>query len=234
MGVQTLEMTLPQILEQIYHRLFEHYGPQHWWPADDSFEVVVGAILTQSAAWINVERAINNLRTAEALNPIALRQIPVDELANFIRPSGYFNVKAQKLKAFVDRLGDRYGDSLESMFALDTSGLRTELLSIYGIGQETADSIILYAAGKPIFVIDAYTHRIMDRLGLSPNKGDYSGLQALFMENLPNDEKLFNEYHALFVRHGKVTCKKSPICRTCCLSDLCWFRETNSSREPPD
>ncbi|MFP3975978.1 MAG: endonuclease III domain-containing protein, partial [Dehalococcoidia bacterium] len=138
-------MTLSQTLEQIYQRLFEYYGPQHWWPADDSFEVVVGAILTQSAAWTNVERAVNNLKKENALNPVALRQIAVSELADLIRPSGYFNVKARKLKAFVERLGDRYADSLESMFALNMLDLRTELLSIYGIGQETADSIILYA-----------------------------------------------------------------------------------------
>ncbi|MFP4641975.1 MAG: endonuclease III domain-containing protein [Chloroflexota bacterium] len=214
-------MTLSQTLEQIYQRLFEYYGPQHWWPADDSFEVVVGAILTQSAAWTNVERAVNNLKKENALNPVALRQIAVSELADLIRPSGYFNVKARKLKAFVERLGDRYADSLESMFALNMLDLRTELLSIYGIGQETADSIILYAARKPVFVIDAYTHRIMERLGFHPNKGNYSSLQSLFMENLPHDEKLFNEYHALFVRHGKVTCKKTPLCGMCCLSDIC-------------
>ncbi len=214
-------MTLSQTLEQIYQRLFEHYGPQHWWPAEDSFEVVVGAILTQSAAWINVESAINNLKSEDALNPVAMRQIPVDKLADLIRPSGYFNVKARKLKAFVNRLGDRYENSLDRMFAHDIPDLRDELLSIYGIGAETADSIILYAARKPIFVIDAYTHRIMKRLGLSSGKGDYAGLQPLFMENLPHDEKLFNEYHALFVWHGKVTCKKAPLCRMCCLSDIC-------------
>lgn len=218
-------MTLTQTLEEIYRRLLEHYGPQHWWPADDSFEVVVGAILTQSAAWTNVERAIDNLKKENALNPAALRQLPIDELAELIRPSGYFNVKARKVKAFAERLGARYGDSLERMFSLNMPDLRSELLSIYGIGQETADSIILYAARKPIFVIDAYTHRITDRLGLSSNKLDYSSLQALLMDYLPHDEKLFNEYHALFVRHGKVTCKRSPICQACCLSDIC---ETSS------
>jgi len=216
-------MSVQQNLEQIYQRLFDHYGPQQWWPADEPFEVIVGAILTQSAAWGNVEKAINNLKKVGGLNPDALRQLPVEELANLIYPSGYYNVKAHKLKAFVERLGESYGDSLQKMFALDVPQLRSELLSVYGIGQETADSIILYAAQRPIFVIDAYTHRIMDRLGMNPNKGNYAALQALFMDSLPLDERLFNEYHALFVRHGKETCKKFPLCHRCCLSDLCHF-----------
>ncbi len=217
-------MSIQQNLEQIYQRLFDHYGPQQWWPADEPFEVIVGAILTQSAAWGNVEKAINNLKKVGGLNPDALRQLPVEELANLIYPSGYYNVKAHKLKAFAQRLGESYGDSLQKMFALDVPQLRSELLSVYGIGQETADSIILYAAQRPIFVIDAYTHRIMDRLGMNPNKGNYAALQALFMDSLPLDERLFNEYHALFVRHGKETCKKSPHCHRCCLSDLCHFK----------
>ena len=212
---------MQQSLKQIYQRLFGKYGPQHWWPADEPFEVIVGAILTQSAAWTNVEKAINNLKEAGELNPVAIRMIPVDELAQFVYPSGYYNVKARKLKAFADQLGEIYDDSLEKMFAYDIPQLRSRILSIYGIGQETADSIILYAARKPVFVIDAYTHRIMDRLGLNPDKGNYNALQALFMDNLPHDEALFNEYHALFVRHGKETCKKSPLCHNCCLSDLC-------------
>lgn len=216
-------MSVEKQLSRIYRRLSDKYGPQDWWPADGPFEVIVGAILTQSTAWSNVEKAVRNLKEAGALSPSALRLIPTDELAGLVRPSGYFNVKSRKLKAFVEHLGTVHDDSLERMFASDISGLREELLSIYGIGQETADSIILYAARKPVFVIDAYTHRIMDRLGLNPNTGSYRALQAVFMENLPPDEGVFNEYHALFVRHGKECCRKRPVCRDCCLADVCGF-----------
>ncbi|MBT9159332.1 MAG: endonuclease III domain-containing protein [Dehalococcoidia bacterium] len=216
-------MYIRQSLEQIYRRLLDRYGLQHWWPADEPFEVIIGAILTQSAAWANVEQAIINLKEAGALNPATLNRIPIDDLARFIHPSGYYNAKARKIKAFVERLGASYGGSLEGMLALDIDALRRELLSIYGIGQETADSIILYAARKPIFVIDAYTRRIMSRIGLTADEGNYAALQALFMENLPSDEKLYNEYHALLVRHGKEACKTSPLCHHCCLSDLCQF-----------
>ena len=211
-------------MELIYQRLLDRYGPQHWWPADEPFEVIIGAILTQSTAWGNVEKAIGNLKKAGALNPIAIRELPVDDLAILIRPSGYYNAKARKLKAFVERLSESYGGSLEKLFALDTPNLREELLSIYGIGQETADSVILYAAQKPMFVIDAYTHRITNRLGLHPDKNSYAALQALFMDNLPGDEKLFNEYHALLVCLGKNACRKHPVCHECCLDTICGFR----------
>jgi endonuclease-3 related protein len=184
---------------------------------------MVGAILTQSAAWGNVEKAISNLKRAEALTPVSLRQLPIDELAKLIYPSGYYKAKALKLKTFVQRLEEAYQDSLDKLFSLDIPQLRNELLSIHGIGPETADSIILYAAHKPIFVIDAYTRRIISRLGLSPQRDDYAAFQALFMDNLPADEKLFNEYHALFVRHGKESCKKTPLCDHCCLKGLCLY-----------
>ncbi len=214
-------MSVANQLTDIYQRLYDRYGPQCWWPADEPFEVIVGAILTQSTSWVNVEKAIVNLKEAGVLSPVALRRIPTEELAEIIRPSGYYNVKARKLQSFVERLGD-YDDSLEKMFAPDVPRLRSELLSIYGVGEETADSIILYAAGKPIFVIDAYTHRIMDRLGLNADYGNYAALQTFFMKNLPPDEKLFNEYHALFVRHGKEVCRKSsPSCDSCCLRNIC-------------
>ncbi|HUV52744.1 MAG TPA: endonuclease III domain-containing protein [Dehalococcoidia bacterium] len=212
---------ISQRLNEIYQVLFARYGSQHWWPGDTPFEIIVGAILTQSAAWGNVEKAIANLKKAEALNPVSLRKLELSKIAELIYPSGYYNAKALKLKAFVEYLGAVHQDSLESLFSLDISTLRNELLNIHGIGPETADSIILYAAHKPIFVIDAYTRRITSRLGLNPAREDYSSYQALFMENLPADEKLFNEYHALFVRHGKEVCKKTPICRNCCLSKLC-------------
>ena len=208
-------------LLDIYQRLFDRYGPQSWWPADDPFEVIVGAILTQSAAWTNVEQAISNLKAAKALTPTALYDLPLDRLAQLIHPSGYYNAKALKLKAFADRLHSKYNSDLERLFTLDTATLRPELLSIYGIGEETADSIILYAAGRPIFVIDAYTRRIVSRLGLAPEKDSYGDFQALFTENLPHDEGLFNEYHALLVRHGKEVCRKMPRCTLCCLRSLC-------------
>lgn len=208
-------------LLDIYRRLFDRYGPQSWWPADDPFEVIVGAILTQSAAWTNVEQAISNLKAEMTLTPTALYDLPLDRLAQLIRPSGYYNAKALKLKAFADRLHSKYNSDLEGLFTLDTTTLRPELLSIYGIGEETADSIILYAARRPIFVIDAYTRRIVSRLGLAPGKDSYRTFQALFTENLPHDEGLFNEYHALLVRHGKEVCRKTPRCTLCCLRSLC-------------
>ena len=215
---------LRQQLTEVYRLLLDRYGPQHWWPADAPFEVIVGAILTQSAAWGNVEKAIFNLKGAGALTPVSLRKLPLDELAELIYPSGYYNAKALKIKSFVEHLGDTHQDSLEDLFSLDVPSLRRELLTIHGIGPETADSIVLYAARKPIFVIDAYTRRILPRLGLSPPRNDYSAFQELFMENLPTEEKLFNEYHALLVRHGKEVCKKAPLCDQCCLRSLCLYR----------
>jgi endonuclease-3 related protein len=212
---------LERQLTEVYRLFFNHYGPQHWWPADSPFEVIVGAILTQSAAWGNVEKAILNLKQAEVLDPLSLRRLPLDKLAELIYPSGYYNAKALKLKSFIEYLGNAYQDSLERLFSLDVPSLRRELLAIHGIGPETADSIILYAAHKPVFVIDAYTQRIFSRLGLSPPRGNYATFQALFMENLSPDEKLFNEYHALLVRHGKGVCKKVPLCDQCCLRQIC-------------
>ena len=155
---------ISQVLQNIYHQLMDAYGSQHWWPAEEPFEVMVGAILTQSAAWLNVEKAIANLKVAKALSPQALRQLSLSELATLIRPCGYYNAKARKLKSLVHWLGEHYEDDLSKLFANSTTQLRQQLLSIWGIGQETADSIILYAANKPIFVIDAYTRRIINRI----------------------------------------------------------------------
>ena len=209
---------------QIYTRLEEEYGPQHWWPGETRFEVMVGAILTQSAAWANVEKCITNLKAENMLSPQALREIPLERLAQLVHPSGYFNAKAAKIKAFVNWLGERYDDDLDRLFAADIADLRNQLLSVHGIGEETADSIILYAGYKPIFVIDAYTRRIVERLGLGPSEKSYAAYQAIFMMHLPEDERLFNEYHALFVRHGKERCKKkSLLCEGCCLGALCAF-----------
>lgn len=181
---------------------------------------MVGAILTQSAAWVNVETAIINLKAAEALSPEALRRLSHAELARLIHSCGYYNVKATKLKALAEWMG-RHHDNLDAAFASDIGRLREELLSIYGIGEETADSIILYAANKPIFVIDAYTRRILSRLGLSPEANRYSDYQSLFMDNLPANTQLFNEYHALMVCLAKNTCRTKPVCPQCCLKDIC-------------
>ena len=213
--------TIDQALNNIYQRLLAHYGHQHWWPAQEPFEMIVGAILTQSAAWVNVEKAIANLKAARALSPAALRRLPQPELARLIRPSGYYNVKAAKLRSFAHWLGEYYNDDLDKLFGGDTDYLRQQLLAIYGVGPETADSIILYAANKPVFVIDAYTRRIISRLGLAPINNSYEAYQALFMHNLPADANLFNEYHALLVCLAKDVCRPHPLCRQCCLSDIC-------------
>jgi endonuclease-3 related protein len=215
--------SIGQALLNIYRRLLAHFGPQHWWPAQEPFEVIVGAILTQSAAWGNVEKAIANLRAAKVLSPRALRQLPLSRLAKLVHPCGYYNAKALKLKSFTFWLGNHYDDDLSRLFASDTGDLRQQLLSIHGIGQETADSIILYAANKPIFVIDAYTRRIISRIGLAPDRNSYAAYQILFMEHLPPDAELFNEYHALLVCQGKNVCRRPPLCQQCCLNDICHF-----------
>jgi endonuclease-3 related protein len=215
---------------EIYGLLHARFGPQHWWPqSNGAFEIVVGAILTQNTAWANVEKAIANLKRARLLTPDALHRVPTARLARLIRPSGYFNLKAKKLKAFAQFLFAKHGGRLSHLFRLDTARLREELLAVYGIGPETADSIILYAARQPIFVVDAYTRRIFARLGLARDDATYAELQRLFMENLGRDEQLFNEYHALFVALGKNICKKrAPCCAECPLLRICRTGQANS------
>ncbi|MBI2852738.1 MAG: endonuclease III domain-containing protein [Chloroflexi bacterium] len=220
-----------QLLLEIYDRLYAAYGPQHWWPAEEPFEVMVGAILTQSTAWRNVEKAIINLKEAGVLSPTALRRLSLPEISALIRPSGYHNSKARKLKALAEWMGENYDDNSANLSTRGTSDLRHKLLSVCGIGPETADSILLYAAGQPVFVIDAYTRRIMSRIGLVPDLNsfgsaqdrNYNAYRQLFMGNLPADTRLFNEYHALLVRLGKDTCRKQPRCAGCCLADTCRF-----------
>ena len=220
-------MTAKETLPIIYQRLLERYGPQHWWPGDTPFEVIIGAILTQSAAWANADRALTNLKQAGALSPQALLVIPLETLASLLRPSGYFNAKARKVRAFVEHLGKHYQDDLEFFLAQESQKLRQELLSIHGIGQETADDILLYAAGQPFFVVDAHTRRIVERLGVAPEGASYAEWQALFHNALPRDAPSYNEYHALLVTHGKETCRKSPRCQGCCLLDLCPTGQAN-------
>ena len=217
MGSQSVS----QVLLGIYNQLLAHYGPQDWWPAQEPFEVIVGAILTQATAWGNVEKAIANLKRAEALSPEELRQMPLPELSRLLYPCGYYNAKALKLKSFAHWLGIHYADDLNKLFATDIYQLRQQLLSIHGIGPETADSIILYAANKPVFVIDAYTRRIINHVGLATEGSSYSAYQALFMDNLPADTQLFNEYHALLVCLAKDVCRSRPFCSKCCLNNLC-------------
>ena len=210
--------SISQALQLIYQRLMVRYGPQHWWPANEPFEVIVGAILTQSAAWGNAEKAITNLKAAGALSPEALRRLPQREVARLIYPSGYYNAKALKLKSFAHWLEEHYHDNLDKLFAGNIDHIRQQLLSIHGIGDETADSIILYAANKPIFVIDAYTRRIITRAGLAPDGNNYAAYQAMFMSTLPADTGLFNEYHALLVCLAKNICRPRPLCQQCCLN----------------
>ena len=205
----------------VYQRLLQRYGPQHWWPGETPFEVIIGAILTQSAAWTNVDKALANLKEARVFSPRALRELPLEELASLLRPSGYFNAKARKVRAFVEHLGAHYGDDLDAFLGQDVETLRGELLSIYGIGEETADDILLYAADKPSFVIDAYTRRILGRLEVTPELDTYGAWRAIFHHALPPDVSLYNEYHALLVAHGKETCRKTPRCQGCCLLALC-------------
>ncbi len=214
----------PLGLTELYNSLFAAYGEQHWWPGETPFEVMVGAILTQNTAWTNVERAINALKEADALNPEALRTRPIDELAALIRPSGYFNAKARKLRALGEYLAG-YDDDIERLFgSKPLSELREELLALHGVGPETADSMLLYAGNLPSFVIDAYTIRVLSRLGIisTGSKPKYEDVRALFQESLPTDVQIFNEYHALFVAHGKDVCKsRKPLCSECVLVESC-------------
>jgi len=214
-------MTNRQALLDVYDRLLERYGPQHWWPAETRFEMMVGAVLTQAVSWDNVEKAISNLKAADALSPQAIRQLPHDDLARLVYPAGYYNAKARKLKALSEYLGDRYDDDPETMAGVELGALRAELLEVHGIGEETADDILLYAAGKPAFVIDSHTQRLFFRLGLGPERGTYAGYQALFESRLPADAELFGEYHALIDHHASTVCKKTPLCHGCCLVEIC-------------
>jgi len=217
-------MSMYNQLMDIYCRMYEHFGPRHWWPADTPFEVAVGAILTQGVAWRNVERAIKNLKQVGLLDLTAIARASHDELAELVRPTRYYNMKAKKLQAFCKYVMENYGGSLESFFARELWGLREELLGIYGIGEETADSILLYAAQKPIFVVDAYTRRIFARLGMVDAGIKYGQLQRFFMDHIPPDVPLYNEYHAQIDAVGNRYCAvKKPACGECPLGSLCGF-----------
>ncbi|MEN8257277.1 MAG: endonuclease III domain-containing protein [Thermodesulfobacteriota bacterium] len=205
-------------LETIYQHLYKFFGPQHWWPGDTPFEVLVGAVLTQNTNWGNVSRAINNLRQSDVLSLEALLALPVEQLAELIRPSGYYNLKAQRLKNLLAVLEQGVAETgnLADFFSQDLTYLREKLLSVKGIGPESADSILLYAAEKPIFVVDTYSHRFLSRHGLVAEETSYEEMQELFMAALPEDVALYNEYHALLVCLGKKFCKKTnPCCQEC-------------------
>ncbi len=214
-------MNKPNPLLQIYDILLKAFGPQHWWPGDTPIEVVVGAILTQNTNWTNVEKAIRNLKAAGLLDAPsrwgahALRRVPIEKLAELIRPAGYYNVKAQRLKSFFGWLDARYGGDLDRMFARHTSALRAELLEVRGVGPETADSMLLYAGQKLSFVVDAYTYRIFCRHQLIPADTTYDEIKEFFESRLPQDVQLYNEYHALIVAVGKRYCKPKPLCDPC-------------------
>ena len=205
---------------KVFDLLLKRYGALHWWPADTPIEVCVGAILTQNTNWGNVEKAMVNLKREGLLSVEALWEIDQERLADLIRPSGFFNIKSARLKDFLGWLLERYG-SLDAMFSGDWRLLREELLSVRGIGRETCDAILLYAGGKPSFVVDAYTKRLFSRLGLVRETDSYEQVRLLFMDSLPADSELFNEYHALIVEQCKRHCKKKPLCEGCPLQGLC-------------
>jgi endonuclease III related protein len=203
-------------IKAIYKKLYARFGPQRWWPADTPFEVMVGAILTQNTSWGNVEKAIDNIKRNKLLAPIKLHVLSHARLAFLIRPAGYYNIKAKRLKNFLDFFVRQYQCSIKKASCEDTFFLREQLLSVSGIGPETADSMLLYALERPVFVVDAYTRRVLSRHGLVAHDADYAVVQDLFMENLKPDVQLFNEFHALLVRLGKEFClKNKPRCALC-------------------
>ncbi len=208
-------------LRAAYRRMYGAYGPQHWWPGDSPFEIMVGAILTQNTAWSNVEKAMANLKAADCLSPECIVSLRESRLARLIRPSGYFNIKARRLHNFCRWYLASGG--LAALRRLDTSALRHALLSVNGVGPETADDMLLYAFERPVFVVDAYTRRIFLRLGLMEGAPAYDQLRLAVEAALGADAALFNEYHALIVRHGKDVCRTRPDCGNCCLRGVCRF-----------
>jgi endonuclease-3 related protein len=209
------------ILLQAYQQLVDAFGPQSWWPGESPFEIMVGAVLVQNTAWRNVERALQNLHDAGVMDPHALYAVPAEELAELIRPAGYFQVKTRRLRSLLQFLVENYDGSLTAMFAVDRPTLRAQLLGVHGIGPETADAILLYAGGLPTFVVDTYTHRILARHGWIDYDADYYEIKELCESSLPADSALYNEYHALLVRVGKDFCRRTlPKCEGCPLACL--------------
>ena len=209
-----------EALTEIYRLLYDEFGPQQWWPGDTRFEIITGAILTQNTNWANVNKAIANLKSADCLIPEKLNRLDHAKLAQLIRPAGYFNIKAKRLKNFLNWLFTNYNGELTDLESIDAGRLREELLTIKGVGRETADSILLYAFHRPIFVVDAYTARVVFRHELIAPDADYEQLKELFESSLPVDTQLFNEYHALLVRVGKEFCRPKARCSGCPLEKL--------------
>jgi len=202
-------------IHETYKALFSRWGEQHWWPAQSRIEMIIGAILTQNTAWKNVEKALDNLKQHQVLTIQSLKETPVEKLTEWIRPAGYFNQKSTYLKTMAETLSDRFNGSLDLLFSLQTDSLRKELLSWKGIGPETADSILLYAAKRPVFVVDSYTKRFLIRHHCCSSKTTYNSIAQLFKDSLPKDVQLYNEYHALIVRLGKEHCRTKPSCIDC-------------------
>ena len=208
------------IFRTIYKKLYSKFGPQHWWPGDTPFEIMIGAILTQNTAWSNVEKAIDNLKRKKLLDPVRLNKISIKTLKKYIRPSGFYNIKAKRIKNFLVFLL-QYNNNIKLLKVRNTGRLRLELLGINGIGRETADSILLYALGKGIFVVDSYTRRMLIRHRIIRKNADYDHIQRRFMENVPKKATFYNEYHALIVALAKRYCKKEkPLCDICPLKGL--------------
>ncbi|MEW6358091.1 MAG: endonuclease III domain-containing protein [Planctomycetota bacterium] len=221
------------LLMEIYKALLAAFGPQHWWPGETRVEIAVGAILTQNTNWSNVEKAIENLKAAGLLDLARLRDVDLRTLARLIRPSGYFNIKAKRLRAFINWIWKEFDGDFDAMFSRDLPTLREGLLSVKGIGRETADSILLYAGGMPVFVVDAYTYRVLRRHRLIVEDADYEEIAEFFTSNLPKDVALYNEYHALLVVLGKTVCKRrAPRCDACPIHDV--FDEAPELADEPD
>lgn len=207
-------------IRKIFDLLFERFGEQHWWPGDTEFEIIIGAILTQGTNWNNVEKAINNIKEEGLLDINKFKDLKIQDVKRLIKPSGFYNVKGERLKNFIDEFKNKFKD-IDDMKKLGKNELREWLLSIKGIGKETADSIILYALRKPVFVVDVYTRRILNRHNIIKGNEEYDEIRKIFEDNLPNDERIFNEYHALLVKIGKEFClKKNPKCKECPLNIL--------------
>jgi len=209
-----------RILQAIFKKLLNAYGPRKWWPARTRFEVIVGAILTQNVSWRNAKLAVNSLKKARLLSPSAILVASHEEIAPLIKSSRFYNQKTEKLKAFCAYFMHNYNGSLDKMFSGDMESLRRELLGLKGVGKETADSILLYAGRKLSFVSDAYTKRFLKRYGLNYGSTSYEGIRSFFMKNLPKDLYLYNEYHALIVHHGNAVCRAKPDCNGCPISHL--------------
>ena len=206
---------------EAYQLLYDHFGPQNWWPGETPLEIMVGAILTQNTNWSNVQKAIVNLKSEKLLDYQSLSQLSVDELAQLIRPAGYYNLKAQRLRNLLDMVADSYDGEVALFLGDELGAARENLLAVKGVGPETADSILLYACGHPVFVVDMYTHRVFSRHNMVEEETDYQAIQDVFVDHLPQDLQLYNEFHALIVRVASTFCKKTkPLCEKCPLQGL--------------